>query len=469
MTACDDCLRRTDLIAAIAGRLQVEFKTRGAPARVLALPDDALLAVAAGPGVARRYAGFDPASARRACSDAGLAPVCRCSSAYPRSLLDLPDPPAVLHVLGEPRVLQEPCAVAVVGARRASTYGTEVAHAFGRGLSVARVAVVSGLALGVDSAAHAGALDGPAPTIGVLAGSAHVPYPARGHRLHAEVARRGAVVSELPPGAPAHRWCFVARNRIIAALSAVTVVVQAAERSGSLTTADFAADIGRGVGAVPGQITSRLAAGTNGLIQAGAALVSSVTDVLELLGEPTGGLPAAAARHAIVASVECAGSVPPGWAGLGERVGSVPPGRAALGERAGAGPPRSARLGDCADTGAVGGLPGGALAATDDAGPAGGDAPRRKLVNLRAAGSRSRDLSGVLPPGAPNELAALLAPDPPPSELAGLLAAVEEGRGTLGELAGTPEAARAALAGLGRLERLGFVRRGFGGRWERTA
>src|SRR3954454_9848497 len=120
MSACDHCLRRTDLIAAIAGRLQVEFKTRRAPARVLALPDEALLAVAAGPDVARRYSGFDAAVARRAAAEAGLVPVCRCSGAYPRSLLDLPDPPAVLHVLGEPAALREGCAVAVVGARRAS-------------------------------------------------------------------------------------------------------------------------------------------------------------------------------------------------------------------------------------------------------------------------------------------------------------------------------------------------------------
>jgi DNA processing protein len=428
VTACDDCLRRTDLIAAIAGRLQVEFKTRGAPARVLALPDDALLSAAAGPDAARRYAAFDAAAARRAADHAGLVPVCRCSGAYPRPLLDLPDPPAVLHVLGEPAVLREACAVALVGARRASTYGTEVARALGRGLSVARVAVVSGLALGVDSAAHAGALDGPGATIGVLAGSAHLPYPARGHRLHAAVARRGAVVSELPPGAAAHRWCFVARNRIIAALSTVTVVVQAAERSGSLTTADFAADIGRGVGAVPGQITSRLAAGTNGLIQAGAALVAGVADVLELLGEATGALPAATA--------------PPT---PGERAGAV------------------------AVDGEVGGRTSCARARGDGVPPS-PESPRRTLPSLRAAGGRSSELAGLLASGASQHaLAAVLAPESPPGELVDLVRAVEDGRGTLGELAETPEEARAVLAGLGRLERLGFVRRGFGGRWERTA
>ena len=97
------------------------------------------------------------------------------------------------------------------------------------------------------------------------------------------MAARGAVVSEMPPGAEAHRWCFVARNRIIAALSAATVVVQATERSGSLTTADFAAEIGRAVGAVPGPVTTRLSAGTHGLIQAGAPLIRDAADALELL------------------------------------------------------------------------------------------------------------------------------------------------------------------------------------------
>jgi DNA processing protein len=216
-----------------------------------------------------------------------LAAICRCAPAYPSRLHDLADPPAVIHVLGSLREHGDD-AVAIVGARRASSYGLEVAGALGRGLSAARVPVVSGLALGVDSAAHDGALRAPGVTIGVLAGSAHVPYPRRGAQLHAAVAKRGAVISELPPGAEAHRWCFVARNRIIAALSAATVVVQATERSGSLTTADFAAELGRAVGAVPGLVTSRLSAGTHGLIQAGAPLIRDARDALDLLAEATG-------------------------------------------------------------------------------------------------------------------------------------------------------------------------------------
>jgi DNA processing protein len=355
MTACDDCLRRTDLIAAIAGRLQVEFKQRSAPGRVLALPDDDLLEL--GSGEARgRFRRFDPAAARDRASAAHLRIVCRCDGAYPSRLRDLADPPAVIHVLGNLSAAAHEDAVAVVGARRASSYGLEVARALGRGLSAARVPVVSGLALGVDSEAHAGALEAPGVTIGVLAGSAHRAYPARGLRLHAAVAERGAVISELPPGSEVHRWCFVARNRIIAALSSATIVVQATARSGSLTTADFAAEIGRAVGAVPGPVTTRLSAGTHGLIQAGAPLIRDAADVLELL-----------------------------------------------------------------------------------------------------AGATGRDYAAVAVPQ--------VALTPP---LQRLLDAVEDGNGALSELAQTPDQARAALAALSELERLGLIRRGFAGRWERV-
>lgn len=359
MTACDDCLRRSDLIAAIAGRLQIEFKQRTAPQRVLALPDDELLEVGATEAVARRYADFDAPAARARAAAVRLKAVCRCRDEYPERVRDLADPPAVLHVLGDPGVLADAEGVGVVGARRASTYGLDVARSIGRGLSAADVTVVSGLALGIDSAAHAGALAGPGRTIGVLAASAHVPYPARGHHLHAAVAARGAVISEMPPGASAFRWCFVARNRIIAALAATTIVVQATERSGSLTTADFANELGRAVGAVPGQVTTRLSGGTHSLIQAGAPLIRDTADVLELLASATG-----------------------------------------------------------------------------------------RVFDERAAAEPVPELE---------------------PRLAMLLAAVEDGHGTLSELAETADEARFALSGLGELERLGLVRRGFAGRWERAA
>ena len=288
MSACDDCLRRADLVAALAGWLDIEWRKRDAPSRVLALADDVLLDASADVRVRRRYDGFDAGAARDRLRDAGLLAVCRCEDAYPAPLGDLADPPAVLHVAGDLTCVGLPDAVAIVGARRATDYGLAVARDLGRGISSAAVNVVSGLALGVDSAAHAGALEGAAPPVAVLAGGAERPYPASKRQLYAAVRAAGAVVSEMPPGVGIHRWAFVARNRLIAALARVVVVVEATERSGSLTTADLAAELGRTVAAVPGRITCAGAAGTNGLIRDGAVLVRNVGDALDALEEITG-------------------------------------------------------------------------------------------------------------------------------------------------------------------------------------
>jgi DNA processing protein len=204
----------------------------------------------------------------------------------------------VLHVAGSvDRLLEllEDDPVAIVGARRASAYGLEVARSLGRGLAAAQVTVVSGMALGIDGAAHAGALE-TGPTVAVLAGGADRPYPARHRRLYEQIRRSGVAVSELPPGTAPWRWCFPARNRIIAGLSRLTVVVEAGERSGSLITADFAEQLGRDVAAVPGLVTSPLAAGTHSLLAAGAALVAGAGDVLELLALHGGLVRSAPAR-----------------------------------------------------------------------------------------------------------------------------------------------------------------------------
>jgi DNA processing protein len=143
--------------------------------------------------------------------------------------------------------------------------------------------VVSGLALGVDAAGHEGALDGGGRTVAVLAGGAERPYPASRRRTYARIREVGAVISELPPGTGCWRWAFPARNRVIAGLAAVCVVVEAGERSGSLITTGIAEDLGREVAAVPGHVTASLAAGPNALIQAGAHLVRDAGDVLDLL------------------------------------------------------------------------------------------------------------------------------------------------------------------------------------------
>ena len=307
LAVCDDCLRRTDLVAAFAPWLDVEWRRAG-PARVLALADDELIALDRSGRTAHRRATFSPPAARERIRASGLSAVCRCEPGYPAALRELADPPAVLHVAGRVAALGAEHRVAIVGARRGTGYGLEVARSLGRGLAAAGLSVVSGLALGVDSAAHVGALDSAAPLssdrradeggaapVAVLAGGADVPYPRSRRALYAQVAAHGCVVSELPPGFAAYRWCFVARNRLIAALAELTVVVEATERSGSLTTADFATQLGRPVGAVPGPVTSRFAAGTNGLLAAGAGLVRDTRDVLDqLLGPSAEPRPAAA-------------------------------------------------------------------------------------------------------------------------------------------------------------------------------
>ena len=288
LQACHDCLRRTHLIASMAGWLDVEWRKRDAPGRVLALTDEELLRVASDRAVRRRYEAFEPDAARAAVAKRELVAICRCDGAYPERLRELPDPPALIHVAGRPDALATDDAVARVGARRATEYGLAVARDLGRGLSSAGVTVVSGLALGADSAAHAGALEGAAAPVAVLAGGADRAYPASKRGLYAAVRAAGAVVSEMPPGFGIHRWAFIARNRLIAALARVVVVVEGTERSGSLTTADLGAELGRTVAAVPGRVTCRLAAGTNGLLRDGAVLVRGPADVLEALAELTG-------------------------------------------------------------------------------------------------------------------------------------------------------------------------------------
>jgi DNA processing protein len=281
-----------------------------------------------------------------------------------------PQWPELLDPLGERRpfclwvrgrhdlALASARAAALVGARASTEYGELFARDLGFGCAEQGVTVVSGAAYGIDAAAHTGALSASGVTVAVLACGVDRPYPRGNADLVDRIAIDGLVVSEVPPGSAPTRNRFIHRNRLIAALAAATVVVQAAERSGSLTTADFAAEVGRAVGAVPGLVTSRLSVGTHSLIQAGAPLIRDTNDALELLANATG------------------------------RVFEPAP-----------------------------------------------PAPR---------------------------------PDLNPA-LTALLAAVEDGAGTLTELAETAEASRGALAGLAELERLGLVRRGFAGRWERAA
>lgn len=206
---------------------------------------------------------------------------------YPAVLRHLQLPPPVLSVRGElPAGPPANHAVAIVGSRKADPYGREVAETFARSLAAAGVTVVSGFARGVDAAAHRGALSAPeGRTVAVLGCGIGVDYPAGHAELGNEIAARGAVVSELPFGAEPRAWHFPVRNRVIAALSAGTLVVQAAPRSGSLVTARHALDLGRQIWAVPGRIFDERSLGPNALIRDGAALVQHPREILEeLLG-----------------------------------------------------------------------------------------------------------------------------------------------------------------------------------------
>jgi DNA processing protein len=284
--ACDACLRGTWLLGRMAGHLD---HARARIAAVLELHEDELIAALGGDlggDLLRERDSVDAERQRDRCSEAGLQLVCRCDPAYPVRLRDLPAPPRMLHVVGGLDRFLELAArdpVAIVGSRAASSYGTGVARSLGAALARAGVTVLSGMAHGIDSAAHVGALDAQAPTIAVLPGPADRPYPASRRLLHRRVVATGAAVSELPPGTPVRRWMFPARNRIIAALAAMTVVVEAGERSGSLVTAGFAQQLARPVGAVPGQITRPQAAGSNALLAGGATVVRGPQDVLDAL------------------------------------------------------------------------------------------------------------------------------------------------------------------------------------------
>lgn len=283
--ACATCLRRTELIGWLSGHIENEWRLRRGRPQLLALPDEELLRWANQSAAAERYRRFDAADSEERLRAAGMRAVCGCSDAYPDGLRDLPDPPAVLHWLGDPALL-DGSGVALVGARTATPYGLEVARALARALAAAGLPVVSGMAMGIDSAAHQGALEA-GRTVAVLATGADRPYPARSRALHARIAATGCVVSELPPGTTPRRWAFPARNRIIAALSVGSVVVEGGERSGSLITADFAAELGRLVAAVPGPVTAPLSAGPHALLKAGAELVRHPQDLLDLLAGMT--------------------------------------------------------------------------------------------------------------------------------------------------------------------------------------
>jgi DNA processing protein len=270
------------LRAAIAG---AAFERFGSAAGILAATAAELTSLrGVGPALAAAVRGLDAervgeAEERRA-RELGMVLLTLEDPEYPERLRLIPDPPRVLYRLGE-LLPQDGAGIAVVGARAATAYGRTVAERLGRELAGAGVTVVSGLARGIDACAHRGALAGCGRTVAVLGTGLDRIYPPEHAQLAADVAARGALISEFPLGAEPEPWHFPLRNRVISGLARGVVVVEAAVRSGALGTADMALEQSREVFAVPGPVTSPTSAGTNRLIRQGAGLVEGARDILE--------------------------------------------------------------------------------------------------------------------------------------------------------------------------------------------
>lgn len=217
---------------------------------------------------------------------------------YPKALLEIPDPPALLYAVGRIDLLQR-TSLAVVGSRNATVQGEQNAESFAKALSETGLTIVSGLAVGIDAAAHRGGLSGSGSTVAVLGTGVDVVYPRRNAELAAQIAECGLLVSEFPLGTAPAAYNFPRRNRLISGLSRGCLVVEAAAASGSLITARAAADQGREVFAIPGSIHSPLSKGCHALIKSGAKLVESADDVLaELAGFRQSGYASTTARRA---------------------------------------------------------------------------------------------------------------------------------------------------------------------------
>jgi DNA processing protein len=284
--ACPECLRRSWLLGLLGPYIE---HSEGRWPMLIGLPDAELASKVAGskaPQLLAVVAAKSEAELREELDAADCWAVCRHSGSFPDGLRRIDLAPKALIARGDRGLLRElspDAPVTICGSRRATSYGREVARSLGAELGHAGAVVVSGLAFGIDACAHRGALDAGAPTIAVLGCGPDVAYPAAHRRLWHRITERGLVLSELPPGSTPWRWTFPARNRIMAALAMITVVVEAAERSGSMVTAGFASEFGRQIGAVPGPVTSRASVGPNSLLSNGAVVVRGGADVLKAL------------------------------------------------------------------------------------------------------------------------------------------------------------------------------------------
>ncbi len=235
-----------------------------------------------------------------ACENSSIRILFPCESEFPRLLRELPDPPMLLYIRGELRS-HDGLAVAIVGTRGASQYGRSQAERFARGLARAGLTIISGLARGIDAAAHSGALEAEGRTIAVLSSGVAEVYPPQNAELGERIASHGALISEMPPGSKPKKGMFPQRNRLISGLGLGTLVIEAAERSGALITARLAGEQGREVFALPGLVSTPNARGCHLLIRDGAHLVQDPEDVLEELGPLVEGItisPEQTVRHA---------------------------------------------------------------------------------------------------------------------------------------------------------------------------
>lgn len=281
--ACDP--HDADHTALAAARWAARVREAVTPGELLALVNGV------SPARALKLAGqyprsWSPERLRARCAEHGLDARCSCDDGYPGALRELSDAPPVIYIRGDAALLER-CpeeAIAMVGTRRPTLVGREAARRIAAGVARSDGIVISGMALGIDAAAHEGALSVGGATIAVLASGADRPSPSSHRRLYAELLERGAVLSELPPGTEPTRWSFPARNRVIAALSKVTLVVEAPLRSGALITVEHAQDLGRDVCAVPGSLASECSEGSNKLLCDGAAAVVDGADLAASLG-----------------------------------------------------------------------------------------------------------------------------------------------------------------------------------------
>ncbi len=286
MSACARCRRRSWLLGALNGRLEYVGRSPQRLAALLDLSDEQLMEAVGGSESEQLRRDYRRLASEQTPLPKGVLRICGHDPDFPKALAREPQAPRLLHVAGGMDrlrgLLAEP-AVAIVGARAASDYGMETAHGLARGLAASGITVVSGLAEGVATAVHEGALEVGGPTLTVCAGGVDICHPASRRALQRRLAAEACALAELPCGERPHSWCHTARARIVVGLASVVVVVEAGERPGELLHARLASASGRILAAVPGRVTSPLSRGTHELLRDGAHLVPDAQDVLDAL------------------------------------------------------------------------------------------------------------------------------------------------------------------------------------------